>query len=198
MTIKAILKLKHIPYLLFIYFLVFLGFNFFYIAFPVHAVKVLNWELTDTGIFFSFIGMMMVLVQGPVLSWTSKKLSDSVLVLTGSLILAFSFTFYLSEEKLMIYLGAASLALGNGLMWSSILSILSKAAAEKYQGAIQGFASSSGSMASIIGLVAGGLLYEQLGATIFLVSSVIIFVVFLMSIGLLSFGKEKNKAVPLN
>jgi len=70
----------------------------------------------------------------------------------------------------------------NGLMWSSVLSIISKTADKKYQGTIQGFASSAGSMASIIGLIAGGLLYEQIGGEIFILSAVIIFIVFLMSI----------------
>ena len=47
--------LKDVSFLLTIYFLVFLGFNFFYIAFPVHAVQALSWDLTATGTFFSFL-----------------------------------------------------------------------------------------------------------------------------------------------
>lgn len=180
--IKDILKLKNIPYLLTIYFLIFLGFNFFYVAFPAHAVQGLNWELADTGIFFSFLSIMMVLVQGPVLSKASKKWTDGTLVIAGSFILAASFILFLSAENWMIYSGAALLALGNGIMWPSVLSILSRAAEEKYQGTIQGVASSGGSLASIIGLIAGGILYEFSGSGIFVLSAAIIFIVFLMSI----------------
>lgn len=180
--IKDILKLPNIPYLLIIYFLIFLGFNFFYVAFPAHAVQGLNWELADTGAFFSFLSIMMVLVQGPVLSRASKKWADCTLVIAGSFILAASFVFFLSAENWMIYLGAALLALGNGIMWPSVLSLLSRAADEKYQGTIQGFASSGGSLASIIGLIAGGILYEVSSSGIFVLSAAIIFIVFLMSI----------------
>lgn len=189
-TVKEILKLKHIPYLLVLYFLVYLGFNLFYIAFPVHAVQILKWELTDTGAFFSFLGLMMVIAQGPLLSRVSKICSDSILVVVGSCILGTSFLFLLSPTTWMIYVAAALLALGNGLMWSSVLSILSKAAEEKYQGTVQGLASSLGSLASIIGLIIGGILYGIVGAKIFLVSAVIIFIVFFMSLKLLAFEKR--------
>ena len=51
-------------------------------------------------------------------------------------------------------------SLGNGLMWPSFLALLANAAGERFQGAIQGFGSSVGSLASI----AGGILYETVGA----------------------------------
>ena len=48
-------------------------------------------------------------------------------------------------------------ALGNGLMWPSFMSILSRHAGTENQGVIQGVASSFGSIASIIGLILGGI-----------------------------------------
>ena len=54
-----------------------------------------------------------------------------------------------------------------------------------YQGVIQGVASSFGSLASIIGLIIGGLLYNLIGGYTFLISAGIIFVVFIMSFKLL-------------
>ena len=183
-TVRDVLHLKDITFLLLIYFLVFLGFNFFYIAFPVHAVQALNWDLTATGTFFSFLSIVMVLVQGPVLSYASKKWADHLLVFFGSLILAASFLCFISLNTYMIYSGAAFLALGNGIMWPSLLSLISKRSGEKFQGTIQGYASSLGSMASIIGLLAGGVLYHQMGANIFILSAVIIFIIFIMCFNL--------------
>ena len=123
----------------------------------------------------------MVAVQGPLLRRVSKIWSDSVLVVVGSGILGTSFLFLRSSSVGMIYAAAALLALGNGLMWSSMLSILSKVTAEKYQGTVQGVASSCGSLASIIGLIIGGILYGILGVEIFVLSAAIIFIVFFMS-----------------
>jgi len=189
-TLGEIFKLNNIPYLLTLYFLIFLGFNLFYTAFPFHAVKSLNWSITDTGMFFSVLSLMMVIVQGPVLSRAAKKWSDGLLIVVGSLILATNFTLLTSRQNVMIYLAAGLFALGNGLMWPSVLATLSKAAGKKSQGSVQGYASSFGGIASIIGLTIGGILYELLGAGIFIVSAGIIYTVFFMALGLFCFRKD--------
>ena len=68
------------------------------------------------------------------------------------------------------------MALGNGLMWPSVVSLLSKAAGERYQGAVQGVAGSLGAAASILGLILGGLLFGVLEGSVFLLSAGTIFV----------------------
>lgn len=73
---KEIFKLEHIPFLLFIYFLIFLGFNIFYSSFPIHAVVGLNWSVTQIGIFFAVLSGIMVAVQGPVLLKALTKFSE--------------------------------------------------------------------------------------------------------------------------
>ncbi len=187
LSLREILALKGVPYLMFIYFLVMLGFNFFYIAFPVYAVKELRWSVLDAGIFFAVMGLLMVIVQGPVLSRASKTFSDAACVSMGSFVLSAAFICFTARGDGLIYLGVILLALGNGLMWPSILSILSKVAGEKYQGAVQGLAGSCGAIASIVGLVIGGVLYDSFGSWIFVLSAVSILSVLVMSFGLFSF-----------
>ena len=188
-TIKSILRLKHMPYLMILYFLIFLGFNLFYTAFPIHAVKGLNWTVTDVGIFFSVLSLMMVIVQGPVLRLAAKKCPDIWLIVVGSVILGTNFFLLTSTNEVVLYLAAALFALGNGLMWPSFLSFLSKAAGDRYQGSIQGFGSSLGSVASILGLILGGIWYGTLGTGVFVLSAVIIFIVSFMSMRLLLLSK---------
>jgi len=52
-SFKDVFKLKHIPYMLTLYFFIFLGFNIFYVSFPIHAVVGLGWNITQMGIFFA-------------------------------------------------------------------------------------------------------------------------------------------------
>jgi MFS family permease len=184
-TLKQLLKIPHIPFLLFLYFLVFLGFNFFYTAFPIHVLQGLKWSVTEMGIFFSILSVLLVIVEGPVLSFASKKISSVILVISGAFILGTNFLLMMSPNIILIYSAVILFALGNGLMWPSLLAILSKAAGEKYQGSVQGAASSAGSMASIIGLIAGGILYTSIGVYTFLLCSIVIFSVFLCSFRLL-------------
>ncbi|NIW79187.1 MAG: MFS transporter [Calditrichae bacterium] len=179
------MKLNHIPLLIILYFVIFLAFNFFYVAFPVHAVENLKWSLFDLGIFFSVLGFIMVCVQGPVLSKISDKFSDSILTIVGSTLLIASFSLFTSHNIVLIYLGVLLFSGGNGIMWPSFLSILSRVAGQQYQGAIQGYASSTGSLASIIGLIIGGLIYGWIGVSTFWIPAMLFLMVFALSFKLL-------------
>jgi len=182
---RDVFKLKYISFLLVLYFLIFLGFNIFYTSFPIHAVDGLGWTITQMGIFFAVLSGIMVLVQGPILRKALKKFSEEQLVIIGSVILGTNFILYLSSETIIIYFAAVLFAVGNGLMWPPVMSILSKRAGTLYQGTVQGVANSFASLASIIGLTMGGLLYTTLGATTFLISAGVIFTVFILSFGLM-------------
>ena len=141
----------------------------------------MNWTITDTGIFFAVLSFIMVLVQGPLLSRLSRVCSDRTLILGGNLILAGGFVLMDTSTRWQVYLAAGLFSLGNGLMWPSVLSVLSKTTDKKSQGVIQGFAGSVGSLASIVGLIAGGFLYGAIGPKTFLLSAGLIVLVFLMS-----------------
>ena len=80
------------------------------------------------------------------------------------------------------------LASGNWVMWPSFLSILSRAAGERYQGSVQGFASSVGGFACILGLIPGRVLYEIFNQALFITAAVID-VATLISVRLLRLGK---------
>lgn len=183
MSMKKLFSLPLIPYLMVLYFLIFLGFNLFYTAFPIHAIEGLGWSITELGIFFSFLGLVMVIVQGPVLS--RLKVRESYLIIVGGIILGLNFILLTAGTDLTTYVAAVFFAGGNGIMWPSFLSLLSKATDSAHQGAVQGFGSSFGSLASIIGLIAGGFLFSFIGGATFLISALIIFVVVILSLRLL-------------
>jgi len=182
---RDVFKLKQIPFLLILYFLIFLGFNLYYASFPTHAANDLKWSVTQLGIFYAILSGIMVFIQGPVLRKALKKFSEEKLVIIGSIILGTNFLLFVSNNIIAVFVAVILFALGNGLMWPSFMSILSKRAGTVLQGAVQGVAGSFGGLASIIGLIAGGLLYSQIGAATFLVSAGVIFSVFIMSFRLL-------------
>ncbi len=184
--LSDVLKISNIPYLLLLYFLIFLGFNLFYTSFPIHASQKLLWSITELGIYFAFLSFIMVIVQGPVLGYISKKISDSYLIIVGNIFLGINFILLFSLENWIIYIAAVFFAVGNGLMWPSFLSYLSRAAGSRLQGSVQGFASSFGSISSIIGLILGGLIYSVIGISVFLISSIVIFFVVVLSFKLIN------------
>ncbi len=161
---QDVFKLKYISFLLVLNFLIFLGFNIFYTSFPIHAVDGLGWTVTEMGIFYAVLSSIMVFVEGPVLRKALKKFSEEQLVIIGSVILGTNFIMFVIPSTTLVYGAAILFAIGNGLMWPSVLSILSKRAGTVHQGTVQGVANSFESLASIVGLMMGGLLYcsEQL------------------------------------
>ena len=182
---RDVFKIKHISFLLVLYFLIFLGFNIYYASFPAHAASELKWSVTQLGIFYAVLSGIMVFIQGPVLRKALKKFSEEKLVILGSIILATNFVLFFSNNIISVSLAVVLFALGNGLMWPSFMSILSKRAGTVLQGAVQGVAGSVGGLASIIGLIAGGVLYNLIGGATFLISAAVIFSVFVMSFRLL-------------
>ena len=194
LSTREVLRLPRVAPLLALQFLVFLAFNLFYVAFPVHAASGLNWSLAEIGGFFSVMAILMATVQGPVLRHASRVWPDAALVLGGSLLLAASFALFTSAQTGWIYAGSALLALGNGLMWPSLQATLSKAVDAGVQGAVQGLASSAAAVASVVGLLAGGLLYASAGARVFLVSAAITALVTVLSVPAVRRGSAASGA----
>ena len=182
---RDIFRLEHISFLLLLYFFIFLGFNIYYAAFPTHAANDLKWSITQLGIFYAVLSGIMVLVQGPILRKALKKFSEEKLVIIGSLILGTNFILFVSNNIVSIGGAVVLFAVGNGLMWPSFMSILSRRAGSKLQGAVQGVAGSFGGLASIIGLILGGFFYNSIGGATFLISAGIIYAIFVMSFRLM-------------
>jgi len=185
-----IFSLPYIPYFLLLYFLIYLAFNFFYVAFPVYVAQQLHWTVFKLGIFFSILSGVMVVVQGPILSKMSKGFSNGSLVTAGGIILSGAFLLLSSANDIVLYGGAILFACGNGLMWPSFLAAMANATDDRYQGRVQGFAGSMGSLASVIGLVSGAFLYKMVGSSIMWLSSIFIFLISLICIRIIAIEKK--------
>jgi MFS family permease len=181
MKLRSVLRIPCISHLLVTHFLVMLAFHFFYASFPMHAARGLGWETRQVGLYLAVLSLMMVVVQGPILSRASRRFGDGTLVLFGLGILAATFWMFGRGEVWILLAGAAGMALGNGLMWASLLSLISKAAGSRDQGVVQGYASSGGALASIVGLVLGGILFEAIGPAVFLLSCGVFVVAMIVS-----------------
>ena len=197
----VVLKQPGIPLLYGIYFLTFLAFSLFYAGLPIYANTLLEWSATDLGIFLAYSSLIMILVQGPLLSRISDHVNNQTLILIGSLILAISFFMLSMESVVILYVANTLLSVGNGLMWPSFMSLLANTGSKQMQGTIQGYGNSMGSFASMLGLILGGILFEAIATTVFIIGAVIFIVItMLVTINLLGrIKREKmvNKALPV-
>lgn len=179
-NLNSLLKEKDIPLLFTVYFLTFLAFSLFYAGLPIYASTLLEWSSIDLGVFLAYSSLIMILVQGPLLSYLNGKISNYALIIFGSFLLAVSFYVLSFSNVWILYLANTLLSIGNGLMWPSFLSLLSKTGTKQTQGAIQGYGSSMGSFASIFGLVLGGMLFESIQVYVFIIAACIFLLIFLL------------------
>lgn len=184
LSFASILKLPHIGFILLFYFLIILAFNFFYVSFPMLAVLEFQWSTFELGIFFSIYGGILVLTEGPLLSRLSRNYREGHLIPFGLVLIAIAFGAIATGEMVIVCIGAGLLAMGNSIAWPSFLSLLSRVAGSKYQGAVQGQASSMGSLAAIIGLVAGGYIFSNLGALTFVIPCAIMVLLLVLGVRL--------------
>ncbi len=177
-----ILKIKGIKPLYLVYFLTFFGFSLFYAGLPIYANGILKWSAIDLGLFLAYSSLLMIIVQGPLLGMLSKKVPSHALIIFGASTLALSFFLLSTKDVLVLYLANTLLSLGNGLMWPSFLSLLSSLGSKNAQGAIQGYGTSMGSIASMCGLVLGGILFEQITTMVFTFGAVLFLLIVLIMI----------------
>lgn len=151
-------------------FFLFLGFNVFYAGFPVHAASVYRWSTLDLGIFFAVLATIMMLAQGPLLELVSARLDRRVVFAIGIGFLMLSLAVFTLDAGPITYVGAACFAIGNGLSWPTFQTRIAEIGGNT-QGKVQGAVTSASSLASIAGLVTGGLLYPVLGGTLFFLAA---------------------------
>ncbi len=161
-------------------FVLFLGFNFFYAGFPVHAVAAYGWDAGELGAFFAVLAIMMVIAQGPLLSWASKHLERRIVFALGLGCLVLALVSYQLPPGPISYVGAAFYAMGNGLSWPTFQARVAEVAGDE-QGTVQGAVTSASSLASIAGLLIGGLLYPALGGSLFFVAAGLFVVVLVLT-----------------
>lgn len=164
----AVLREPKVLGLLVATFVMFVAFNLFYAAFPVHASVALGWDAGRMGVMFTVMAGAMIVAQGPLLGAVSKRFDEQVVFGLGIAALALSFVGFSLQGQWLLYGSAAMFAIGNGLAWPTFQARLSNVVSDEAQGTVQGAATSAGSAASIVGLLLGGVLYSTLHAWIFI------------------------------
>ncbi|MHA2100988.1 MAG: MFS transporter [Candidatus Kariarchaeaceae archaeon] len=154
-----------------------LGFSLFVSSAGIYAINV-NSSIDEAtlGWMYSYTGVIMIVVQGGIVKKLSKKYSDTVFIISGSilsasglLILAFS------SEVWEIYLALTPFMIGMSLLNPSIAGALSKSVPQEKQGTVIGLNQSIASSMRFVGPIMAGLLLEInitfpffLGALVFL------------------------------
>ena len=112
---------------------------------------------TQNGYIFAGQGVIGAVIQGGLLWWLVRLASDKRLTIAGTAILGLSlFLLPASSTMMWLLLATAGVAVGHGLVAAPLNGMASKSVGALAQGRVLGLMQSAGSLARIVGPVAGG------------------------------------------
>ncbi len=131
------------------------------VLFPLFTADRFGWHAFEVGIAFTFIGIIVLTMQGGLIGPLSRRFGESLLLRIGIVGLAFgtlivAWVVNVPMLGLSILFTAASFAIIN----PSLASLISRAAAPEHQGITLGAAQGLAALGRVLGPVLGGLLYE--------------------------------------
>jgi MFS family permease len=165
--VRTILAIPELRPLIALYFVIYLAFSMFVAVLPVHALVDVGCSVPMFGFLYATIALALAGAEALILPTLARRLASHVIGAAGCIVLVGAYLAMSSSSRAGLLAGGVLYGLGNGVMWPSYLTMLSHTGPADAQGAVQGVGSSTGSLASIVGTVAGGLLFVAAGVVTF-------------------------------
>ena len=180
--------------LLALYFLVTLAFSGFEATFALFSEARFGYTASTLGLVFTFIGVILAVVQGALVGRAVKAIGERRLVPLAIFAIAVGIGLLPFVWNVPTLLGALGvLAIGMGFNGPALTSMLSRLADRNDQGGILGLGSSLASLGRVVGPAWGGYLYDAYGMTMPYVSAaalmLLAFAVALIGLRNVSVGK---------
>jgi len=131
------------------------------IGVTLHARERFGFRQIDMAYFFLFMGVIVAAIQGGLIGRLAKSLGEKTLVIIGAASFALGFALIPSVYRVPLLYGVAFfVAIGQGLCYPSLTSMVSKVAPENERGSLLGLATAIGSLARFLGPIVAGFLYD--------------------------------------
>jgi DHA1 family tetracycline resistance protein-like MFS transporter len=138
------------------------------VSVTIHGRERFHFTQLDMAYLFLFMGVIVATIQGGLIGKLAKRVGEKGLIIIGaaSFILGFALVPLIYSVPLL-YGVAFFIAIGQGLCYPSLTSLVSKVSPEGERGSILGLATSVGSLARFSGPILMGFLYDLFHANAF-------------------------------
>ena len=152
----------------------------------------LQWGVREVSIFFLYIGLVMVVVQGGFVRPLAKRIGEGKLVLAGTILQSVGFAAVLVVYSApMAFVGGTLIAAGFALSTPSLTALISRNAPDEHQGAAMGASQSAQAFSRILGPLAFGIAFDGLGRDVpYLGGAALLFIGFLIAIKAMKYAKR--------
>lgn len=131
--------------------------------FPLFSQARFGWDATRNGIFFAFVGVCAVFVQGILYGQIQPRVGEKRLAIIGLTLMAISLAAVATAQyDWLMYPIVALGALGSGLSIPSITGLVSQRVASGEQGRLMGGTQVVLNLALIVGPIIAGLSFEHI------------------------------------
>jgi DHA1 family tetracycline resistance protein-like MFS transporter len=132
---------------------------------PLHARERFGFRPLDLAYFFLFMGVIVAVIQGGLIGRLAKRVGERTLIAIGAASFTIAFLAAPSVWRVPLLYGVAFfIAIGQGLTYPALTSMVTKATPPREHGSMLGLASGLGSLARFLGPVIIGILYDAVHA----------------------------------
>jgi MFS transporter, DHA1 family, tetracycline resistance protein len=131
------------------------------VSVTIHARDRFNFRQLDMAYFFLFMGVIVAGIQGGLIGRFVRRVGEKRVIVIGAASFVLGFALVPSIYRVpLLYVVAFLIAIGQGLCYPALTSMVSKVAPESDRGSILGLATSVGSLARFLGPILSGFLYD--------------------------------------
>ncbi|MEO8035995.1 MAG: MFS transporter [Acidobacteriota bacterium] len=131
----------------------------------LHARDRFDFRQKEMAYYFFFMGMIVVAIQGGLIGRLTRSFGERVLIAFGAASFTVGLVLLPSVYRVsLLYAVALFVAIGQGLCYPLLTTLVSKLSAPAEQGSMLGLASGIGALARFIGPIASGYLYDLAAA----------------------------------
>lgn len=143
------------------YFFTTVAFSMLTAAYPLFAARRYGFHAAEIGAIFAGMGVLGAVIQGGMIGWMGRFLSEQTMTLSGCVILAAGFFLLPGAAGVKsLVVASALLAIGHSLTVVPLNGMASRSLGASAQGRVLGLMQSSASLARIAGPVLGGWLLD--------------------------------------
>jgi DHA1 family tetracycline resistance protein-like MFS transporter len=180
-------KMKELRTMFIIMFLIIFGFNFFTQFFQVYLVQTFNFNQSQIGDLFAYIGIWIAITQGGIMRPLSKKFTPRQIMKISLVGLSIALMMILLPRDTWMLLAVMPfVALFNGLTTPNSIAIISSLAKPSEQGEILGINQSVQSLAMTIPPIIAGIIVSMDKNLPIMVASISTYIAWLLFIFLIA------------
>jgi len=171
-------------------------------VFALFSQHMFGWTAKENGYIFTYVGLIIVLMQGGLVGQLVKRFGERKLLIAGLLMLSIGLALLPFSSTLAFMLVALGiLSAGNGAVTPTSSALLSLTSSREAQGKVLGLAQGIAGLGRIIGPLFAGSIYTLVGpGAPFLVGSVLTIIAMLIALPAmpLSLKRSETAATALN